>query len=481
MAIAVEADLKKLSLHGFAGADQPDDDLLRACVHCGMCLPSCPTYRLTGQEMSSPRGRLWLMRAVADGRLDLLDPIFDEQMYQCLNCRACEAVCPSGVHYGPLVEASRAQLEQHRPRPTWQRAARGVAMGWLFGEAGRLRALVGGLRLYQRTGLDSLIRRTGVLKLLKMSELEAMMPPVSAKSLVPGKERWRAPEADRSASLFNGCVMGTVFADTNRAAARVMAHNGSDVDVPVGQQCCGALHVHAGMFEEARKLARRNIDAFETDGDEAIIVTAAGCGAALKEYGFLLKDDPVYAERAERFSERVRDVTEYVAATPIKQPTHRVERTVTYQEPCHLAHAQRISVQPRKLLEAVPGLRLIEMRESSLCCGSAGIYNIIRREMANDLGDRKAQHAKETGAETVVTANPGCAMQLRSSLARNGSDQSVNYIVEILDEAYGGEAALPATRGPRPKASPGTIGLGLAASVAIISIVVPLSRRFRRR
>ncbi len=199
MAVAEEADLKRLA--GFSGPDQPDDDLLRACVHCGMCLPTCPTYRLTGQEMSSPRGRLWLMRAVADGRLDLMDPIFDEQMYQCLNCRACEAVCPSGVQYGPLVEASRAQLEQHRPRPAWQRAARAVAMGWLFGEAGRLRFLVGGLRLYQRTGMEAAVRASGVLKLLRMSELEAMMPPVSSTSLVPGKEHW----SPTSPTKVRGC------------------------------------------------------------------------------------------------------------------------------------------------------------------------------------------------------------------------------------------------------------------------------------
>ncbi len=476
MAVAVEADLK--ILNGYSGPDQPDDDLLRACVHCGMCLPSCPTYRLTGQEMSSPRGRLWLMRAVADGRLDLLDPIFDEQMYQCLNCRACEAVCPSGVRYGPLVEASRAQLEQHRPRPTWQRAARGVAMGWLFGEAGRLRTLVSGLRLYQASRLDVVVRRSGLLKLTGMADLEAMMPPVAGRALVPGRARWSAASPIKSARLFNGCVMGTVFADTNRAAARVMAHNGATVDLPVGQQCCGALHVHAGMLEEARVLARRNIDAFEASGDDPIVITAAGCGAALKEYGHLLHEDPNYAERAAQFSARVRDVTEYLGDATLTPPTHRVERTVTYQEPCHLVHAQRISSQPRALLEAVPGLKLVEMRESSLCCGSAGIYNIIRREMANDLGDRKAANAKATGASQVVTANPGCAMQLRASLGRNDSDQSVRHIVEILDEAYGGAPAMPAVATTRSRPRWATVGR--VATVALLPVLLLISRRHRR-
>jgi glycolate oxidase iron-sulfur subunit len=274
-----------------------------------------------------------------------------------------------------------------------------------------------------------------------MSDLERMMPPVSRKPLVAGKERWRPAQASRSVQLFNGCIMGTVFADVNRAAGRVLAHNGATVEVPRAQQCCGALAVHSGEIEDARALARRNIDAFEASGADAIIVTAAGCGSTLKEYGHLFKDDPVWAERAERFSARVKDVTEYLGGIDLVPPTKRVERVVTYQEPCHLAHAQRITLQPRNLLKQVPGLTLVEMKESSLCCGSAGIYNLIRREMADQLGDRKAQHAMATGAVDVITANPGCAMQLRTSLGRNGSEARVKHIVEILDEAYGGEAA----------------------------------------
>jgi glycolate oxidase iron-sulfur subunit len=439
MAVAEIADIKRLG--GYSGPDMPELELLRACVHCGMCLSSCPTYRLTGQEMSSPRGRIWMMNAVADDRLSLQDDAFNEQMYQCLNCRACEAVCPSGVQYGPLVEAARTQLEQHRPRPLWQRAVRKVSLGWLFEDVSRLRGVIGTLRLYQRSGLDTLARRTGVLRVMGMAELESMMPPISRKFLIPGTERWRPKKVERSARLFNGCMMGSVFADTNRAAARVMAHNGTAVDVPVGQQCCGALHVHSGMFEEARRVARQNIDAFEGSGNDPIIITAAGCGAALKEYGHLLKDDPEYAERAHRFSERVKDITEYLAALNLKPPTHAVNRTVTYQEPCHLAHAQRITEQPRQLLAAIPGLQLIEMKESSLCCGSAGIYNIIRRDMANELGDRKVTNAMATGASEVVTANPGCAMQLRTSLLRNHGTMDVVHIADLLDEAYGGEAA----------------------------------------
>ena len=441
MAVAIESDADLIRLGGFSGPDVPDDDLLRACVHCGMCLSSCPTYRLTGQEMSSPRGRLWLMRAVADERLDLLDPLFDEQMYQCLNCRACEAVCPSGVHYGPLVEASRAQLEQHRPRPLPERALRRAGLDWLFADSRRLRLLVRILRLSEKSGMTALARKTGLLKLLGMEDLQTLTPEISRRALVPGNERWSAdPVGDepRTARLFNGCIMGTVFANTNRAAARVMARNGADVDVPIEQQCCGALHVHAGMMEEARILARKNIDAFAESGDDPIIVTAAGCGAALKEYGYLLKDDSVYAERAQQFSDRVRDFTEYLGERELVPPTKSVSRTVTYQEPCHLVHAQRISRQPRDLMKAIPGLDLVEMKESSLFCGSAGIYNIIREEMANELGDRKALNAMETPATEVVTANPGCQMQVRASLRRNGSSARVRHIADLLDEAYGG-------------------------------------------
>lgn len=438
MAVATDADLRRLG--GFSGDDIPEEELLHACVHCGMCLASCPTYRITGQEMSSPRGRLWMMNAVAEGRMDLLDPVFDEQMYQCLNCRACEAVCPSGVQYGPLVEASRAQLEKHRPRPKWEDAGRSVSLGWLFGDARRIRTLTGTVRLYQRSGLSKLARKTKVVDLLGMTDLERMLPPVAKKFLIPGKERWAPDDATTTVQLFNGCIMGTVFADTNRAAGRVLAHNGAAVDVPVRQQCCGALQVHSGQMEEARTLARKNIDAFEASGEDAIIVTAAGCGAALKEYDHLLKDDPAYAERAKRFSARVKDVSEYLGAGELKPPAQPVNRVVTYQEPCHLAHAQRITAQPRKLLGQIEGLELVEMRESSLCCGSAGVYNLIRRQMADELGDRKAQNAIATGAVDVITANPGCAMQLRTSLARNGSDARVRHIVEVLDEAYGGEA-----------------------------------------
>lgn len=425
----------------FSGKDMPEDELLRACVHCGMCLPSCPTYRETGDEASSPRGRLWMMSAVADGKLSLLDPDFDEQMYQCLNCRACEAVCPSGVQYGPLVEASRAQLEQHRPRPWWQQLLRGSVMSWPFNDVRRMRAGAQGLRFYQKSGVSKLLRRTRVLRLLRLENLERMVPDLTESPLAPGKDQWIPKAKLADAHVFNGCVMSAVFPDVNRATGRVLAHNGYATDVPVGQGCCGAIYSHTGMLDQARDLARKNIDAFEQAGQGAIVVNAAGCGSALKEYDHLLKDDPAYAERARNFVSRVMDVNELLDQQPLVPPQHRIDARVTLQEPCHLVHAQRISAQPRSLLKQIPGLQLVEMHESSLCCGSAGIYNITRPKMADSLGDRKAKNAIATGADTVVTSNPGCHMQLRTSLIRNGSEQPVEHIVSLLDEAYGGRNA----------------------------------------
>lgn len=439
MAISLVEELQKPV--PFSGHDVPDDDLLRACVHCGMCLSTCPTYRITGQEASSPRGRLWLMKAVSDGRLSLLDEEFGEQMYQCLNCRACEAVCPSGVQYGPLVEASRSQLEQHRKRPLVERVLRSTVMSWPFGDVKRMQAGVQVLRAYQRLCVSALLRKSGVLRFFRLENLERMLPPLKEAPMRPGREAWTPKNANGKAHVFSGCVMSSVFPDVNRATGRVLAHNGYATDVPVAQQCCGAIYSHTGLLDDARDLARKNIDAFGKAGDGPIVVNAAGCGSALKEYSHLLKDDPAYAERAKAFSARVKDVNEVLAEKPLVPPTRRVEGSVTYQEPCHLAHAQRITAQPRALLKQVPGLELVEMKESSLCCGSAGIYNITRPKMANELGDRKAQHVVASGADQVLTSNPGCHMQLRTSLIRNGSEMPVRHIVEILDEAYGGKSS----------------------------------------
>jgi len=424
-------------LRGFAGHDVPSTEVIRSCVHCGLCLPSCPTYVITRRERSSPRGRIWLMKEVSEGRLDLLDPLFEEEMYLCLNCRACEAVCPSGVKYGEILEASRAQIEQARKGTPKARVLRKVVFGGVFTDMRRFRALSTGLRLYQRSPLPRIAKRSGVLKLLGLDQAHELMPRVSDRFVVPKGETIPAQGQWRGrVGLFTGCIMSTAYAEIHEATIRVLTRNGFEVTLIDGQGCCGALHVHQGDPDGGRALARKNIDAFDSPYLDAIIVNAAGCGAAMKEYGHLLKDDPEYAERAARFAERVQDVTEFLAAKGLSAEPGPLPMTVTYQEPCHLAHAQRIAKQPRQLLKAIPELKVVEMPESSLCCGSAGIYNLLQPDMSSKLLARKLDNALSTGAEAIVSANPGCMLQLTSGLRARGDNRPVLHLVEVLDRAY---------------------------------------------
>ncbi len=431
-------------LSGFSGPDSPPVDVMRACVHCGFCLPACPTYRLTLRERSSPRGRIALIKSVHEGRLSIMDETFQEEMSFCLNCRACEAACPSGVKYGELVETARAQIEQvtrHAPQVSLARAA---AFRGAFGSTRRFRALSSGLRLYQRSGVQRAVRASGVLKLMHLHEQEALLPPMADRFVVPGQEFWPAEGTRRgTVALLAGCVMSTAYADVDRATARVLARNGYDVVVPVGQGCCGALSVHSGDMDGGRALARANIEAFDNPQFDAVIVNAAGCGAAMKEYGFLLRNDPTYAERATRFSASVKDATEFLAQAGLTAEPGRLDVTVTYQEPCHLAHAQRITREPRELLAAIPGLTLVEMPESSMCCGSAGIYNLLQPETSAALLARKLDNAGKTGAATIVSANPGCMMQIAAGLRVRGLEVEVVHIMTLLDRAYA-SGAVPA-------------------------------------
>jgi glycolate oxidase iron-sulfur subunit len=442
-------------VRGFTPVDAPSPDILNNCVHCGLCLPACPTFRETGLESSSPRGRIHLIRAVKDGRLDVTDAVFTGQMHQCLNCRACEPACPSGVKYGMLLEAARDQIEQTRTEPSpLEGVARLLTFGVLFTDLRRFRAFATLMRLYRRSGLRHVVRASGLLKVLKMERLDSFLPPMSRRFLVPGQEHWRPHGEPRArVGLLAGCIMSTAYADIDRATARVLAANGCEVVVPAGQGCCGALHVHGGDLNGGRALARTNIDAMERLRLDAIIVNAAGCGAQMKEYGHLLHDDPIYAERAAAFSARVKDVTEYLGGLELNRDMGCLPLTVTYQEPCHLAHAQRISQPPRTLLKAIPGLTLVEMQESALCCGSAGIYNVTQPDMSDALGQRKARHAMATGAEVVVSANPGCMIQLQANLKAAGSRARVRHVVELLDAAY---QAAPRHYEERPATSAGT-------------------------
>ncbi|MCC6626256.1 MAG: 4Fe-4S dicluster domain-containing protein [Chloroflexi bacterium] len=440
MAIAADHELETPAsdVRGFTALDAPSPDILNKCVHCGLCLPACPTFRETGLESSSPRGRIHLIRAVHTGRLGIDDPVFVHQMHECLVCRACEPACPSGVEYGQLVEAARAQVEQTRPEPPpLEGLARLLTFQVLFTDLGRFRLFSRLIQAYQRSGLRHLARASGVLSLIGMQRLDSFLPPVARRFLTPGTEQWAPRGAPRArVALLAGCIMSTAYANIDRATARVLAANGCEVIVPEGQGCCGALHVHAGNLNGGRALARANIDAFERLDVDAIIINAAGCGAQLKEYGHLLHNDPVYAQRAAAFSARVRDITEYLASIELNPAMGSLPLRVTYQEPCHLAHAQRISQQPRALLRQIPGLTLVEMQESALCCGSAGIYNVVQPAMSDALGERKVRHALATGAEVVVSANPGCMIQVQANLKKVGSPVRVRHIVELLDDAY---------------------------------------------
>jgi glycolate oxidase iron-sulfur subunit len=410
-------------------------------VHCGLCLSSCPTYVTTGREASSPRGRIYLIKMVTEGNLDVEDDVFTHQMSECLNCRACEAVCPSGVKYGQLVEAARDQIQQVEgaTQAPQVKAVRGAVFGLLFRDMRLFRAFSWGIRLYQRSGLQALVRRSGILKLMRLEAQERMLPQMDDKFFTPRGNVLPATNgvAEHTVGVFAGCIQSTAFAGVQRATARVLAANGNDVCAFAGQGCCGALHAHAGDLDGARDLARVNIDAFEKSGAEALIVNAAGCGAQLKDYAHLMEHDPEYADRAVAFAAKVNDATEWLAKHPINTADMgAVDVTVTYQEPCHLCHAQRISRQPRTLLNAIPGVKLIEMNESSLCCGSAGIYNITQPEMATKLGERKVANALATDAEMVISANPGCMIQMGGILREHGSDMEVAHIMSLIDRAY---------------------------------------------
>ncbi len=413
-----------------------------SCIRCGLCLTSCPTYVLSGHEAEGPRGRIAMARSLAEGKTDLTpDMVAHEQ--NCLVCDACTAVCPAGVSMDPIQVALRTAMEPHlaRERPVHHRGLRRIVFRKVFADMRLFRLLVRSLSLYQRSGLQWAVRRSGLLRLLRLAESEALLPPrLPVRFVVPQGEHYPAEDnaGERAIGFFAGCVMSTAMADVDRATIRVCQRAGWGVSNTAGQGCCGALNAHGGDLEGMKTLAKRNIEAFEREGEAPIVVNSAGCGAMLKDYAHHFHDDPEWAERARSFSARVRDVTELVK--PGDLSFHRpVEVAVTYQEPCHLVHAQKVSRQPRELLQAIPGVELREMKESSLCCGSAGVYNVTNPEESGQLQGRKLDNAAATEAGVIVTANPGCHMQLQGGLnARNaggGSDQHVKHIVELLDEA----------------------------------------------
>jgi glycolate oxidase iron-sulfur subunit len=417
---------------GFTGEDQPPASVYDQCIRCGLCLPTCPTYLETMTETSGPRGRISLIKAVGEGHLDLLSPGFVEQMSECLDCRACEAVCPSGVQYGRLVETARTQIRraQEPEDSSVDRSARWLLLRVLFTRLDLLRLAAALLRFAQRTGLTSLAGLFGLRDAAKLA------PRIPSHFFTADDRRIEANPSLGVAFLHVGCIMPVAFPNVHEATLRMLRRGGLTSVVPRDQGCCGAIAVHAGEMDLGRELAKRNIAAFERSGADVYVVNAAGCGSALKGYGELFESDPEWSQRAHKFSQRVRDVTEVLDAVELDSHIGRIDASVTYQEPCHLVHAQLVSAAPRRLLAKIPGLRLLEMNESSVCCGSAGIYNLTEPEMAARLGKRKVENVEATGATIVATANPGCALQVAAGLRAAGYDATVKHIVELLDDAY---------------------------------------------
>ena len=419
----------------YPNADAPAQELIARCVHCGFCLPTCPTYAVLGVETDSPRGRIRLMKTVWEGRVGADSAAFEKHIAQCVDCRACETACPSGVEYGKLVEGARSQILAARPRSAMERLVRTAAFDWLIPHRAMLAAFARLSSIAKRLHVAAALRATRLRSASRLAELLDLVPDRTSAAGPPGVV---AAVGERRArvALFTGCVMGSAFGSTNAATARVLSRNGAEVVVIPDQTCCGALHTHAGERERGRALARRNIAAFEAADADAIVVNAAGCGASMKEYGWLLKDDPAWADRATRFAERVRDATEYLGDLGLAVAPGAIRARVTYDDPCHLLHGQRVSAQPRALLAAIPGLEVVPLVEADMCCGSAGTYNVTQPDLARALLDRKVANVLRTRADIVVTANPGCLMQIQAGLRRAGSKARVVHLIDLLDEAY---------------------------------------------
>jgi glycolate oxidase iron-sulfur subunit len=423
----------------FEGADTPSSALIDACVHCGFCLPTCPTYLLWNEEMDSPRGRIYLMKAGLEGRVEMTST-FVRHFDSCLGCMACVTACPSGVQYGPLIERTRAQIERHHPRSAGDRAFRTMLFGILPYPA-RLRLALTPLAVFgwALRALDA----SGLLRVLpaRLRALATLAPRVTLRGLGSRTpERTAAVGTPRMrVGLLTGCVQRLAFGHVNQATINVLAAEGCDVNAPGDQGCCGALSLHAGAIDQARELTRHNIAVFERSGDDRIVVNAAGCGSCMKEYGELLADDPAWAARARAFSERVRDVSELlVELGEPRAPRHAIPARVVYHDACHLAHAQGIRAQPRALLAGIPGVDVLTPAESEICCGSAGIYNLVEPEAAADLGARKAEHIAALSPDIIATANPGCILQIAAAGRRLGHHWRIVHPIELLDESIRG-------------------------------------------
>lgn len=424
----------------FDDQDKPSADIIRDCIHCGFCLSACPTYLQTGNELDSPRGRIYLMKSASKGEIPLEGSLV-KHLDMCLGCLACEPVCPSGVKYGSLVEAGRSQIDRRYERSTFDELYRS-AIFTLFPYHQRLKLMLPLFYVYQKLGLRSLVQSSGIIGRIskKLAKMEEMLPEVNSPAfprelpgVIPakGKKRYRV-------AMLTGCVQSVFFSRTNEATARVLAENGCEVVVPQNQSCCGALSVHSGRLEEGRKFARLTIKAFEELDVDAIVINSAGCGSTMKEYGEILKSDTEYSDRAQALSEKTKDVMEFLSDIGLVGELKELNMAITYQDACHIAHGQRIKEQPRAVIKQIPGLEFIEMPESDLCCGSAGIYNLVQPQMSESLLERKMNNVRQNKVDYLVAGNPGCLLQIQKGIKAEGLNIKTAHPIELLDWSYKG-------------------------------------------
>jgi glycolate oxidase iron-sulfur subunit len=416
--------------------DRPTFELLAKCVHCGLCLNHCPTYRALGTEMDSPRGRIYQLVQVHDGRQELGGSLA-LHIDRCLGCLACESACPSGVQYGRIVERARAQIETHYQRPFPQRPLRRFFFGKVLHNLKLLEFMAKLLRFYQRSGLQTVLRKTGLLRLLGMADLDRLSPRIDSEFFFSeiGKTFPAVGERRAKVAFLAGCINNVAFSHLNRATVKVLTENGIEVHIPAGQGCCGALDAHAGFREDARKMARRNIEVFMGGEYDAIVTNAAGCGSAMKEYDDLLEADPKFAARAHEFVAKVKDITQYLAQVGLRPPRKEIKQNVIYQDACHLLHAQKVRTAPRELLKAI-GCQLVEIPHADQCCGSAGVYNVVQNELSMKILDAKMDDISSVSADMLATANVGCMIQIRAGIDQRQMNLPVKHVVELLAEAY---------------------------------------------
>ncbi len=437
-----ELDLKEAlpcstNTSNYLWSDPPDENKWADCVHCGMCLESCPTYEHTGQEQHSPRGRVYLIKSVAEGRL-AVNEHFVDPVFACLDCRACTTACPADVDVGGLIEEARGQIRQAMPLKGWRGTVSKFFLHGVFPHQNRLDSVGGLLKFYQKSGLQKVVRKTKLIHMMPqhLVDMEAIMPEIK----VPVRKKYKQDEVIKAkgnpkheVAMLTGCIMDVMFSDINEATINVLTRNGNDVTIPKEQTCCGALHVHAGDREMGRKLAKQNIEAFANA--EKVIVNAAGCGCMMKEYAELFREEPEWGEKAELFSEKVVDISKYLHETGYEKPKATLNTKITYHDACHLAHGQGVRQEPREILLDIPGVEMVHMPNADRCCGSAGIYNITNPEMAQMVLESKMDNVPED-VEMISMGNPGCMLQMAMGVQKYGRNQKVVHTVQLLNWAY---------------------------------------------